>query len=47
MTTGATILAFNNGVIDYSSLAAWSAHRHEVAQDDDATIVVVAATRSS
>lgn len=27
MTTGATILAFNNGVIDYAALAAWSAHR--------------------
>lgn len=27
MTTGATILAFNNGTIDYLAMAAWSAHR--------------------
>lgn len=27
MTTGATILAFNNGTIDYVALAAWSARR--------------------
>lgn len=27
MTTGATILAFNNDAIDYVAMAAWSAHR--------------------